>query len=172
LELTDYCDKVEKDDSGKWSCGVNSVVRITLKDGAYHEDVGYGSAENMKTKGIALEKARKEAISDARKRALRLFGNGLGNCVCTSFQLFRFRTLTEQMFLDNKTYLKNVKNGNPSMSNENSTPSVKYVPIAPSFPEPKQEYPPKPVVNNRPLPPLSNSTKEKDSLNSADTFIE
>lgn len=37
----------------------------------------------MKSKGMALEKARKEAISDARKRALRLFGNGLGNCVCT-----------------------------------------------------------------------------------------
>ncbi len=35
----------------------------------------------MKGKAAALEKAKKEAISDARKRALRLFGNGLGNCV-------------------------------------------------------------------------------------------
>jgi DNA recombination protein Rad52 len=56
-----------------------------LKDGTSHEDLGYGTAENMKTKGQALEKARKEAVSDGRKRALRLFGNGLGNCICIFF---------------------------------------------------------------------------------------
>jgi DNA repair and recombination protein RAD52 len=42
--------------------------------------VGYGISEN-KIKGTAIENAKKEAVSDARKRALRLFGNALGNCV-------------------------------------------------------------------------------------------
>lgn len=51
-----------------------------LRDGTFHEDVGYGMCEH-KNKGDAIEKAKKEAVSDARKRALRLFGNALGNSV-------------------------------------------------------------------------------------------
>jgi hypothetical protein len=31
--------------------------------------------------GTAIENAKKEAVSDARKRALRIFGNALGNCI-------------------------------------------------------------------------------------------
>jgi DNA repair and recombination protein RAD52 len=31
--------------------------------------------------GIAIENAKKEAVSDARKRCLRVFGNALGNCI-------------------------------------------------------------------------------------------
>lgn len=56
------------------------MIRISLKDGTYHEDVGFGCAEN-RNKGLAIENAKKEAVSDARKRALRLFGNHLGNCL-------------------------------------------------------------------------------------------
>jgi recombination DNA repair RAD52 pathway protein len=48
-------------------------MRVTLKDGTFHEDVGYGDAK-LKGKADSLEKARKQAVSDARKRALRLFG--------------------------------------------------------------------------------------------------
>jgi hypothetical protein len=55
-------------------------VKVSLRDGTHHEDVGYGMSEN-KNKGEAIEKAKKEAVSDARKRALRLFGNALGNSV-------------------------------------------------------------------------------------------
>lgn len=67
--------------NGKISCGITAVVRVTLKDGTYHEDVGYGVSEGIRGKGAALEKAKKEAVSDALKRALRLFGNSLGNSV-------------------------------------------------------------------------------------------
>jgi DNA repair and recombination protein RAD52 len=70
-----------EDVPGKINCGISAIVRVQLKDGTYHEDVGYGFSENAKAKGAALEKAKKEAVSDALKRTLRLFGNGLGNSV-------------------------------------------------------------------------------------------
>ncbi len=54
---------------------------MQLKDGCFHEDIGFGHSEGVKEKGKALEKAKKQAISDARKRALRLFGQALGNSV-------------------------------------------------------------------------------------------
>ncbi|KAG8438501.1 hypothetical protein GDO86_004898 [Hymenochirus boettgeri] len=51
------------------------------KDGSYHEDVGYGVSEGLKSKALSLEKARKEAVTDGLKRALKCFGNALGNCI-------------------------------------------------------------------------------------------
>ncbi|KAI8993170.1 hypothetical protein BDB01DRAFT_716477 [Pilobolus umbonatus] len=74
----DYVDVTE---NGRYNVGVSVSVRITLKDGTYHEDVGYGSADNSKTKSMAFEKARKQAVTDATKRTLRCFGNALGNCL-------------------------------------------------------------------------------------------
>ena len=92
----------------KYYIGVSSTVRVDLKDGTFHEDVGYGICEGMKSKGLSLEKARKvvsfilhlclflsinslvyyilllfiqEAATDGLKRALKLFGNVLGNCL-------------------------------------------------------------------------------------------
>lgn len=52
-----------------------------MKDGAYHEDIGYGQIENCKGKAAAFEKAKKEGTTDALKRTLRNFGNVLGNCI-------------------------------------------------------------------------------------------
>lgn len=56
-------------------------MRVTLRDGSFHEDIGYGHIENCKGKAAAFEKAKKEAATDAMKRALRTFGNVLGNCL-------------------------------------------------------------------------------------------
>lgn len=75
----DYLDPVEE--GRRWNCGVSAVVRVTLRDGIYHEDIGYGIAENIKSKGAALDKCKKEAVTDAIKRTLRNFGNLLGNCL-------------------------------------------------------------------------------------------
>ncbi|KAL1612570.1 DNA repair protein rad52 [Paraconiothyrium brasiliense] len=75
----DYVD--ENPQNGKVSLGLSIVVRITLKDGTYHEDIGYGSIENGKGKAASFEKAKKEAATDGLKRALRTFGNVLGNCL-------------------------------------------------------------------------------------------
>ena len=82
--------------------GLSVIVRVTLKDGTYHEvcvhgcvlhtvaltnwsgstqDIGYGHIENCKGKAAAFEKAKKEGTTDALKRALRNFGNVLGNCI-------------------------------------------------------------------------------------------
>ncbi|KAI4256088.1 MAG: hypothetical protein LQ352_002244 [Teloschistes flavicans] len=87
----------ESQSTGKVSLGLSVIVRVTLRDGAHHEvrvlicirnvfahipeDLGYGHIENCKSKAAAFEKAKKQGTTDALKRALRNFGNVLGNCV-------------------------------------------------------------------------------------------
>lgn len=67
--------------TGKISLGLSVIMRVTLRDGTYHEDIGYGQIENCKSKASAFEKAKKEGTTDGLKRALRSFGNVLGNCI-------------------------------------------------------------------------------------------
>ena len=67
--------------NGRFYVGVSAIVRVTLKDGTFHEDVGYGTSEGMKSKALSIEKARKESITDGLKRALKSFGSALGNCL-------------------------------------------------------------------------------------------
>ncbi|PIL23388.1 hypothetical protein GSI_14699 [Ganoderma sinense ZZ0214-1] len=69
------------EESRRFNVGVTAIVRVTLRDGVFHEDVGYGLLENSKSKGAALDKCKKEAVTDAVKRSLRNFGNLLGNCL-------------------------------------------------------------------------------------------
>ncbi|KAF9269371.1 recombination protein Rad52 [Marasmius fiardii PR-910] len=76
---TDFIDYNQE--TKRFNVGVTAIVRVTLRDGVYHEDVGYGLLENSKSKGMALDKCRKEAVTDGLKRALRNFGNLLGNCL-------------------------------------------------------------------------------------------
>ncbi|KAL9031019.1 MAG: hypothetical protein Q9196_000920 [Gyalolechia fulgens] len=71
----------ESQSTGKVSLGLSVIVRVSLRDGTYHEDIGYGHIENCKGKAAAFEKAKKEGTTDGLKRALRNFGNILGNCV-------------------------------------------------------------------------------------------
>ncbi|CAG8444007.1 8638_t:CDS:2 [Diversispora eburnea] len=68
-------------EAGNYSVGVSATCKVILKDGTFHMDIGYGSADKMKNKSMALEKAKKEAVADALKRTLRKFGNFLGNCL-------------------------------------------------------------------------------------------
>ncbi|KAI5968517.1 RAD52 [Candida margitis] len=76
--------------TGRCSLGLSIVVRVTLKDGTYHEDIGYGYIDNAKSKSQAFEKCKKEAYTDGIKRCLRCFGNVLGNCLYD-------KTITKQM---------------------------------------------------------------------------
>lgn len=63
------------------SLAVNTIVRVTLKDGTFREDIGFGHIQNCRNKAEAYQKARKEAVTDAFKRTIRQFGNLLGNCL-------------------------------------------------------------------------------------------
>ncbi|KAI7822933.1 hypothetical protein BC939DRAFT_397679 [Gamsiella multidivaricata] len=74
-------DFLDIDHEGKVSVGVSVMVRVSLKDGTYHEDIGYGSSESQKSKASSFEKAKKEATTDGLKRALTAFGNVLGTCL-------------------------------------------------------------------------------------------
>ena len=58
---------------------MSTFVRVQLKDGAYHEDIGYGVSEGMRSKALSIEKARKEAVTDGLKRALRSGRGGEGS---------------------------------------------------------------------------------------------
>lgn len=62
----------------RYNACVSATVRVTLRDGTMREDRGGGIAENMRSKGEAVLKAEKEAITDATKRALKNFGLRLG----------------------------------------------------------------------------------------------
>ena len=71
----DFCDV---DEQGRVKIGVSCIMRITLRDGTYHEDVGNGAMEGVKSKGQAFQKAKKEAATDALKRTIKSFGKLLG----------------------------------------------------------------------------------------------
>ncbi|XP_020857158.1 DNA repair protein RAD52 homolog isoform X2 [Phascolarctos cinereus] len=93
--------------NGKFCVGVCAFVRVQLKDGSYHEDVGYGVSEGLKSKALSLEKARKEAVTDGLKRALRCFGNALGNCILDKDYLKSLNKLPQQ--LPSELDLANIK---------------------------------------------------------------
>ena len=37
---------------------MTAIVKVTLRDGVSHEDVGYGMLDNCRQKGMALDKVR------------------------------------------------------------------------------------------------------------------
>ena len=82
---TDYADV---SNGGKWSIGVAATVRLTaLVKGSgntrevWHEDTGYGTMGNGPSRGKAMEKCRKEAMTDGVKGAVGQFGNATGGCL-------------------------------------------------------------------------------------------
>uniref|UniRef100_A0A8C3REZ8 DNA repair protein RAD52 homolog n=1 Tax=Cyanoderma ruficeps TaxID=181631 RepID=A0A8C3REZ8_9PASS len=83
--------------NGRFYVGVCAFVKVQLKDGSYHEDVGYGVSEGLKSKALSLEKARKEAVTDGLKRALKCFGNALGNCILDKEYLRAVNKLPRQI---------------------------------------------------------------------------
>ncbi|NXD77883.1 RAD52 protein, partial [Halcyon senegalensis] len=83
--------------NGRFYVGVCAFVKVQLKDGSYHEDVGYGVSEGLKSKALSLEKARKEAVTDGLKRALKCFGNALGNCILDKDYLRAVNKLPQQI---------------------------------------------------------------------------
>lgn len=70
----------ERSPQGDYSIVSSCIVRIVLKDGTFREDIGFGDTKS-KYIAAAIENSKKSAITDGLKRALRLFGNSLGNCL-------------------------------------------------------------------------------------------
>lgn len=58
----------EQTSNSRWCTGYSAVIRVTLRDGTFHDDVGFGSVTNERDRGKAIENARKEAVSDGVKR--------------------------------------------------------------------------------------------------------
>ncbi|QSS63724.1 RAD52 DNA repair protein RADC [Histoplasma capsulatum] len=117
----------ENPNTAKISLGLSVIVRVTLKDGTFHEDIGYGHCENSKSKALAFEKAKKEGTTDALKRALRTFGNVLGNCVYDKEYLSRVTKVkaapsTWDVGDLHRDTSRNVKKGNAPTLDGCSTP--------------------------------------------------
>lgn len=51
---TDFIDFNEE--SRRYTVGVTAIMRVTLRDGVFHEDIGYGMLENSRSKGTAIDK--------------------------------------------------------------------------------------------------------------------
>lgn len=70
--VTDYT--LDLDNDRERHClQINSTVRVTLKDGTYHEAIGKGRADNLPTKSMAYMKAKKSAVTEATKIAIHGF---------------------------------------------------------------------------------------------------
>lgn len=41
----------------QWCVGVTAIVRVTLKDGSFHENVGFAEVKNT-SKGVAMKEAK------------------------------------------------------------------------------------------------------------------
>ncbi|KAI8075680.1 hypothetical protein BDF21DRAFT_423471 [Thamnidium elegans] len=135
-------DFVDVSEDQKFSVGVSVTIRITLRDGSYHEDMGYGHDQNSKSKGSAFEKARKQAVTDATKRTLRYFGNALGNCLYDNPYLNGIGKMAKPTI---KFTAKNLYRHDQFESKQTSPPKI--------------EEPPKPVPNIRPAPPTNSVTR-------------
>ena len=150
------------EDHGRFRVGVTAIVRVTLKSGSYHEDVGVGMAENPR-KGPAIELAKKEAVSDGRKRALRLFGNYLGNSLYDKDYVktievpkqkditpVTYTTLREQ---HSQTVLRSQLVRSQADFSQSSTQSTATAVSAASLPPPPAEKPAPAEQPPKPTPP-------------------
>ena len=89
---------VESSGGARWSVGTGATVKLTVRvneDGKIRdvsrEDCGYGTIDNAPTRGNAMEKCRKEAMTDGLKRVARQFGNATGNCLYNKEYLERVK---------------------------------------------------------------------------------
>ncbi|EPE08189.1 dna repair and recombination protein rhm52 [Ophiostoma piceae UAMH 11346] len=143
------------------SVGLSVIMRVTLRDGTYHEDIGYGHIENCKGKAAAFEKAKKEGTTDALKRALRNFGNVLGNCIYDKTYVDRVskmkavptnkRAFNEQNLHRHADYIVKTENQPDGTGAANNA--------APSMARPP---PPQPAAG-RPAPPAAANIKSEVS---------
>ncbi|KAL3468289.1 RAD52 DNA repair protein [Aspergillus heterothallicus] len=152
----------ESANTGKVSLGLSVIVRVTLKDGAYHEDVGYGHIENCKGKAAAFEKAKKEATTDALKRALRNFGNVLGNCIYDKdyiSKVTKVRTVPAKLDID-------------ELHRHPDFAPIKKELVHPKLSPEDDDLPPRPGMAARGNPSIENTLQDLDAEFGSDVFDE
>lgn len=163
-------DYVDQNADGKYNVGVSAIVRIRLKDGSSHEDVGYGRIENSPTKGDALEKCKKEAVTDALKRSMRAFGNLLGNCLYDKNYLGNIKNMSAQKekFLPSKLHRPEYANKTSSTDIKPNTSEIpgRSANVAPDPAPVAQQVNKKPSINNikqcmPPPPPVKTEPNHK-----------
>ncbi len=143
-------DYVDEEPGNKIHIGLHVIVRVTLRDGTYHEDIGYGHIENARTKASAFEKAKKEGTTDALKRALRQFGNVLGNCIYDKAYLAK----TTKMKVVQPKFNEDNLHRHPDFVQKKSITTMEIKPVVESKPavEPTgaPKAPPQPPAAPRP----------------------
>ncbi|KAJ2914804.1 hypothetical protein MD484_g5602, partial [Candolleomyces efflorescens] len=165
---TDFIDYNEE--SRRYNVSVTALVRVTLRDGVFHEDVGSGMIENAKSKGQALDKCKKEAVTDGLKRALRNFGNLLGNCLYDKSytqEVVKMKVVAPKFdqgelhrrpeFQETKPNISSTSTANQSFSNRTATSNPSAAPVVvkkEQFPNQPLVPPPKPRSMPPPPPPV------------------
>jgi DNA repair and recombination protein RAD52 len=84
--------------NGQWCVAVEVIVRVTVtnpKGKAFREGIGHDEGK-MSDKFLAFQKTTKSANTDALKRALREFGDALGNCMNDKIYLDRIKTVKDK----------------------------------------------------------------------------
>ena len=100
---------VDETGMGRFTASVSVHARVSLRDGTVREDRGGGICEHARSKGEAILKAEKEAVTDATKRALKNFGDRLGLCL---YNRAYIRAGTEMTSLTNRPAPVQAKNRN------------------------------------------------------------
>lgn len=160
-------------DGTRFNAGVSCVVRVTLRDGAFHEDIGYGSAENARQKHAALEKGKKEAVTDATKRALKNFGKLLGNCTYDhqySANALKVSNPTPKFDASELHRRPELRHPQPSAPTPPPPPPPKSAPVQL---QPAQAQPPRPPLaptkpTDAPAPQQASSSSVQPALTAPD----
>ncbi|ODV95953.1 hypothetical protein PACTADRAFT_2256 [Pachysolen tannophilus NRRL Y-2460] len=66
-EIIAFDENVEEN---RYSMQMTTIVRLTLKDGTFHESVGIAKSHNLPSKSLAFTKCKKESYNDAIKKCV------------------------------------------------------------------------------------------------------
>lgn len=55
-----HVDFVDEKADNRYNIGLSVTARVTLRDGTFHEDIGYGSIENCRVKLLPLKNAKRK----------------------------------------------------------------------------------------------------------------
>ncbi|ODQ67883.1 hypothetical protein NADFUDRAFT_44599 [Nadsonia fulvescens var. elongata DSM 6958] len=109
----------------------SATVRITLNDGMFHEANGFGQIKNSKSRGVALQKCQKEAVTNAIKRAwmtishiLDLMPQNLSNTFPTRKQN-NFSESTDKISRDSGPDIETIKASEESIIEANGQHDIK-----------------------------------------------